>query len=143
MREVVRNHSLAFVASVNEDGTPNLSPKATMLVLDDEHIAFGHLRSPNTVRNLKSQRIVELNFVDIFARRGFRFKGPATYIERDTKEFHQLVGNFSRWGELAESFLGIIVVKVDRALPITSPAYDHGADEAGLREQWREQYLKL
>ena len=70
MRTVIETHSLGYVASVDPDGTPNLSPKATMLALDDEHIAFGDLRSPNTVRNLSTQPVVEINFVDVFARKG-------------------------------------------------------------------------
>tara|TARA_B100000029_G_scaffold204665_1_gene202667 strand:+ start:393 stop:839 length:447 start_codon:yes stop_codon:yes gene_type:complete len=143
MRELIRNHSLAFVASVDEDGTPNLSPKATMLVLDDKHIGFGHLRSPNTIRNIEQRPVVELNFIDVFARKGFRFKGPATYEKRGTERFASLLPSFAEWGELRESFLGIVVVRIERALAVTSPAYDSGATEKDLTAQWRERYFNL
>lgn len=46
MRRVVREQSLGFVATVCADGTPNLSPKGTSIVWDDEHLAFLHLHSP-------------------------------------------------------------------------------------------------
>ena len=36
MRRVVNEQSLGFVATVCPDGTPNLSPKGTTIVWDDE-----------------------------------------------------------------------------------------------------------
>lgn len=142
MRTVIETHTLGYVASVGSDGTPNLSPKATMLVLDDERIAFGDLRSPNTVRNLSTQPVVEINFVDVFARKGCRIKGPATYHPKGGEEFENLLPRFSGWGDLSDQFRGIVVVDIDRAVEVISPAYDHGADEAALRAQWRTHFLE-
>lgn len=74
MKRVITEQRLGFVATVDEDGTPNLSPKGTMVILDDEHLAFGEIRSPNTVRNLRERPVAEVNFVDPTARKGYRFK---------------------------------------------------------------------
>ena len=41
MKAIIANNRLGFVATVDADGTPNLSPKGTCVVLDDEHIVFG------------------------------------------------------------------------------------------------------
>jgi hypothetical protein len=35
-----------------------------------------------------------------------------------------------------ERIRGIVLVSVERALPVTSPAYDLGSTEEELREQW-------
>jgi predicted pyridoxine 5'-phosphate oxidase superfamily flavin-nucleotide-binding protein len=51
MKQVVHEQRLGFVATVNADGTPNVSPKATFIVLDDATIGFGDIRSPGTPRN--------------------------------------------------------------------------------------------
>ena len=40
MRRLVGEVQLGFVATVSPDGTPNLSPKGTTLVYDDEHLVF-------------------------------------------------------------------------------------------------------
>jgi uncharacterized protein len=37
MQRVVREQRLGFCATVCEDGSPNLSPKGSTYVLDDEH----------------------------------------------------------------------------------------------------------
>ena len=71
MKKIIDEQKLGFVATVCDDGTPNLSPKGTMLVLDDDHIIFGEIRSPNTVHNLERSPQMEINFVDPFARKGY------------------------------------------------------------------------
>ena len=137
MKRVVGEQKLGYVASVCADGTPNLSPKGTFLVRDDNHIMFGEMRSPGTVANVASNPAVEVNFVDVFARKGYRFKGAARYVAKDTAEFAELLPAFeSEWGDLCRLFNGIAVIKVDRAAPLVSPAYDVGAVEGELRKQW-------
>jgi len=40
----------------------------TFVVLDDRTIAFGEIRSPGTIRNLRANPRIEVNFVDVFVR---------------------------------------------------------------------------
>lgn len=143
MKRVVSEQKLGFVATVGADGTPNLSPKGTFLVLDDDHIIFGEIRSPNTVRNIAERPAMEINFVDPFARKGFRAKGQATYLARGTPEFDGLLPHFVQWGELTERMNGIVKLRVDRAVPVISPAYDMGADEGDLRETWMAHFAAI
>lgn len=143
MKRVVAQHKLGYVATVSEDGTPNLSPKATFVVVDDDHLAFGEIRSPNTVRNIAERPAMEVNFIDPFARKGFRAKGQAVFLARDTHEFDELIPRFSEWGELCENMRGIVRLQVECAVPVTSPAYDRGAEESALREHWLKYFNEL
>ena len=61
MKRIIREQRLGFVATASLDGTPNVSPKGTFVVLDDRTIAFGEIRSPNTIRNLKTNPRIEVN----------------------------------------------------------------------------------
>ena len=63
-KAVVERVRLGFVATVCPDGTPNLSPKGTLAVADDEHLVFADLRSPGTIGNLRSNPGMEVNVVD-------------------------------------------------------------------------------
>ena len=143
MKQVVSEQKLGFVATVSGDGTPNLSPKGTFLVLDDEHIMFGEIRSPNTVRNLADRPSMEVNFVDPFARKGFRARGRAELIARDTPEFEELLPRFAGWGELTGRFNGIVKLRIEHAAVVTSPAYDMGATESELRATWQAYFADL
>jgi hypothetical protein len=143
MKRIVSEQKLGFVATVSEDGTPNLSPKGTFLVLDDEHILFGEIRSPKTVRNLADRPTMEVNFVDPFARKGFRAKGQAALLARGTAEFDELFPRFAQWGELTERINGIVKLRVEHAAPVISPAYDMGATETELRKTWQAHFAGL
>ena len=79
MKRVVEEQRLGYVATVGPDGTPNLSPKGTTAVWDDEHLVFAHLHSHQTVANIDGgNRTVEINVVDPIRRKGYRFRGAAT-----------------------------------------------------------------
>ena len=71
MKRVVAEQRLAFVATVCPDGTPNLSPKGTISVWDDEHLVFADIRTPGTITNLRKNPAVEINVVDPFAHKGY------------------------------------------------------------------------
>jgi uncharacterized protein len=64
-----------------------VSPKGTTHVLDDEHLFFADIRSPQTVANVRRGSLVEVNVVDPFVRKGYRFKGLAVVYERGTSSF--------------------------------------------------------
>jgi predicted pyridoxine 5'-phosphate oxidase superfamily flavin-nucleotide-binding protein len=134
MRRLV-DAELGFVATVCPDGTPNLSPKGTIAVWDDDHLVFADLHSPGTVENLRTNPSVEVNVVDPLSRRGDRFKGTGTvHTGGDTFEravaFYESRGTVDARGRIR----GIVLVEVERALPVTSPSYDLGYTEAELRE---------
>jgi predicted pyridoxine 5'-phosphate oxidase superfamily flavin-nucleotide-binding protein len=77
MKRVVEEQQLGFVATVCPDGSPNLSPKGTLAVWDDDHLVFADICSPGTIANLTANPAIEINVVDPLVRKGYRFKGTA------------------------------------------------------------------
>lgn len=139
MQQAVAEQRLVFAATVGPDGTPNLSPKGTALVWDDDHILFADLASPGTMRNLAANPAIELNIVNPFSRRGYRFKGTAA-IHRDD-DLHRAVCDRMRGGtaslqRLADQVRAVALVKVEQALPLISPGYWNGATESEMRQEW-------
>jgi len=134
--EFVNRIKLGFVATVCADGTPNLSPKGTTIAWDEDHLAFADIHSPGTIKNLMSNPSIEINVVDIFIRKGYRFKGRAEVLSRG-RTFDEIIAHF----KLTESkypIHHIVLVKVDRILPIFSPAYDIGLSETEIKQRWME-----
>jgi predicted pyridoxine 5'-phosphate oxidase superfamily flavin-nucleotide-binding protein len=128
MMRVVNEQQLGFIATVCPDGTPNLSPKGTTAVWDDEHLVFADICSPNTVANLRQNPVVEINVVDTLLRKGYRFKGVATIVS-EGPQFAELLDFYRKRGSTSVK-RHIVLVKVDRAAPLISPAYDNGQSEA-------------
>jgi len=141
IREFVNRVKLGFVATVCADGTPNLSPKGTTIAWDEGHLAFADIHSPGTIENLMSNPSIEINVVDIFIRKGYRFKGRADVLSSG-RTFDDIIAHFT----LTESkypIHHIVLVKVDRILPIFSPAYDIGLTETEIKQRWVDYWNTL
>lgn len=142
MRRVVREQRLAYVATVCRDGTPNVSPKGTLMVWDDGHLVFADIRSPRTVANLRANPAIEVNVVDPLLRKGYRFKGKGAVITPNDPDFEEHVAYFRRNG-VASAIRSVVVIAVERALPVISPAYDGGATEEEIRARWQRYWRDL
>ena len=141
MKRVVREQRLGFVATVCPDGTPNLSPKGTTIVWDDEHLVFLDLHSPGTVANIeRGNAVVEINVVDPIRRKGYRFKGPAEVL-RDGLCFEDIVRFFETERSVERRRINAtVLVTVERAEPLVSPAYDDGTTEQAVEQRSLELY---
>ena len=142
MKEVVERQKLGFVATICPDGTPNLSPKGTVSVLDDEHLIFADIRSPGTVANLRLNPNVEVNVVDHFIRKGYRFKGTAQVIDSGP-DFDRHVRFFADRDvfDAPRRIGAIVTIHVDQARPLISPGYDRVPDEATARARLLKYYV--
>ncbi len=64
-----------WVATASRDGTPNLSIKGSLRLLDDEHLLFADMFSVKTRKNLQENPKVAIMVFDEPARRGYMFRG--------------------------------------------------------------------
>ena len=134
MKKLITTYSAGAVATTNDDGTPAVSPKATFVVVDDEHVAFGNIRSPGTVANIRSRPDVEVNFIDVLTRRAVRVKGRAAIVETGSEAGQGLLPAFEEhWAPYLESMENFVCISVTHAELILSPAYDIGHTAADLR----------
>jgi uncharacterized protein len=141
MKRVVREQRLGYVATVCPDGTPNLSPKGTTAVWDDEHLVFLDLFSPGTVANIEAgNAVVEVNVVDPIRRKGYRFKGPAD-VHRDGPLFEDVVQWYERErGTDRGRVNAVVLITVERAAALVSPAYADGSSEATIEQRSLDMY---
>jgi predicted pyridoxine 5'-phosphate oxidase superfamily flavin-nucleotide-binding protein len=141
MKRVVTTQRLGYVASVCPDGTPNLSPKGTTAVWDDEHLVFLDLHSPRTVANIEAgNAVVEINVVDPIRRKGYRFKGPATVL-RTGSLYDEIVRYYERErGTQHGRINAVVIVAVEQAGSLLSPAYADGSSEDEIARRSLEMY---
>jgi len=141
MKRIVREQRLGYIATVCSDGTPNLSPKGTAAVWDDDHLVFADIRSPQSAQNIRNNPSVEVNVVDPLVRKGYRFKGQGA-VHRFDALFQRGCQMYLEMG-LTMEIQAIVLIRVERALPLISPAYDRGATEEQVKDRWRRYWRKL
>jgi hypothetical protein len=138
IKNFVNFQKLGYVATISSDGTPNLSPKGTITILDDSRLVFANIRSPQTIENLTKNPTLEINVVDSFSRMGYRFKGIGTVLSKGN-DFENILNYFEKKG-IKSKISHIVVVDVKSFSKITSPSYDLGLKKEDLVEKWKKYY---
>ena len=138
IRNFVNFQKLGYVATVSSDGAPNLSPKGTIVILDDSRLVFANIRSPQTVENLTKNPSIDINVIDPFSRMGYRFKGIASILS-DGDDFKKILDYFEKKG-IKSKISDIIVVDVKSFSKVSSPSYDLGLKKDVLVEKWKQYY---
>ena len=138
LKKLVNFQKLGYVATVSSDGTPNLSPKGTIAILDDSRLVFANIRSPKTIENLTNNPSIEINVIDPFSRMGYRFKGLAKILS-DGKDFANILDYFKQKG-IKSTISHIVVIDVTSFSEITSPSYDLGLKKDDLIKKWKQYY---
>ena len=135
MKTLITNHRAGMVATINDDGTPSVSPKATFVILTDSHIAVGNLRSPGTVANLRKRPQVEVCFIDVLTRKAVRVTGTGRVTSRANAPSSLTTAFLRDWPDYVERMSSFIEIDVTAAELILSPGYDLGFTEDELKAQ--------
>lgn len=141
IKSFLDSQKLGYVATVSDLGTPNLSPKGTIIAWDENTLAFADIRSPNTMRNLEKNPSLEINVVDPFLRKGFRFKGKGTILKNGS--IHEAILGHYRERGVKSPIGAIVLVEVSEILEVISPLYDFGISENDMREKWKKYFFDL
>lgn len=119
---------LCWLATVGQDGQPNVSPKEIWAVADEAHIVIAHIASPTSVRNALAHPKVCVSFVDVFVQKGFKVLGEARLVT-------PVDADYSRWSPPLIAMAGpkfpihgVLVVRATRVEPILAPSYRLHAD---------------
>jgi len=138
IKNFLKQQKLGFVATINENNTPNLSPRGTIFGWDDEHIIFADIKSPQTTMNLENNPIVEINVINPITRRGYLLSGNATIL-KDGQEFSEMLSYYKEQG-IQSKIVAVAKVKVEDIHEIISPLYDLGYSEEEIKEKWKKYY---
>ena len=80
-KKIIGEYGPALIATANKEGKPNVSPKGSFRVLDDDHVVFANIASPRTMTNLKENPQLTAILFDRSTRKGCRIWGKAEIID--------------------------------------------------------------
>lgn len=140
MATFIERVRLCFVATISPDGRPHVSPKGSLVRSDHSSIAFAHIRSPNTVANIKFNSSVEVSVINPISRRGYLFVGNGRVVSRGS-EMHNLIQKFRDIG-IASTIKAAVIIDVNHTEETKSPLYYMGHDEKSITETWKKKYIR-
>jgi hypothetical protein len=77
----------------------------------------------------------------VFVRKGYRFKGRAEILS-DGPRYDEIMSVFKERGQ-DTMIHEIVLMRVERAEPLISPAYDRGVCEDEVEREWAERWQAL
>ena len=79
--------------------------------------------------------------VDLFIRKGYRFKGKATIVT-EGPIFDGIRDSYkgSSVQPLIDNVKAAVLIKIERALPLISPAYLPGVTDEETRAKWEQHW---
>ena len=72
------NEALAFIATVDKDGNPQVGPKGSLRVIDDKHLAWSEVTFAHAFENIKAGSRVAVVVADVPSHTNVRAVGTAT-----------------------------------------------------------------
>jgi predicted pyridoxine 5'-phosphate oxidase superfamily flavin-nucleotide-binding protein len=123
VREAARRSVLCWLATVDAEGQPNVSPQEVWAIADEQHVVVAHIASPVSARNIAQHPQVCLSFVDVFVQKGFKLLGRAREVLADDLEF-------AIWAKPLLAMVGqrftiqsVLVIQVQSVAAIVAPSY--------------------
>jgi len=123
IRSSIDKSVLCWLATVSEDGTPNVSPKEVFTYFGSDQIIVANIASPQTVRNIRNHAKVCISFIDILVQKGFQVKGLARIIKSDDQDFNEMEKVLLKITKGKFPFASVTAIEVQEVKPIIAPKY--------------------
>lgn len=91
----------AIVATANSVGQPNVSIKGSLRVLDDQHLVFADIRSPQTMNNLRENPQISMIGFDPLSGKGWRVWGKVEEILNSGELYEQFCSEYASKGKVS------------------------------------------
>lgn len=117
MKDLIASQQ-CFVATVNRDGTPDIGPKRSTRVLDDEYLLFNEVTGKRTWANVENGSKIAIAVVDREKLKGFRFEGTPEVV-KSGPIYDQALAMTKKAGLAAPK--GVIKVKIDKIFNLGVP----------------------
>jgi predicted pyridoxine 5'-phosphate oxidase superfamily flavin-nucleotide-binding protein len=129
VREAARRSVLCWLATVDAEGQPNVSPKEVWTIADDLHVVVAHIASPNSARNIAQHPQVCLSFVDVFVQKGFKLIGTARAVRATDAEFDDWAAPLLAMVGQRFTIHSVLVIQVQSVAAIVAPGYRFYPDD--------------
>ena len=114
---------LCWLATVDAEGQPHVSPKEVFAVFDEQHVVIAHIASPTSVKNVLQNPKVCVSLIDIFVQKGWKLLGRSQYVHSSDEVFDGYAKPLLPMAGDQFNIQGVFLVKVVQAHPIIAPSY--------------------
>ncbi len=135
---------LCWLATVNSEGMPNVSPKEVFSQFDSEFI-IANIASPQSAANMRATGKASVSFINVFTQKGFKLKGRAKEIAPGEPEYdarHQVLYELAGDRFPIQSILSISVEEIHEIIAPSYYLFPDTTEESQKNEAYRSYKVK-
>lgn len=114
---------LAWLATVDATGCPNVSPKEIFATVEGQYFVIANIASPTSIQNILRNPLICLSFIDVFVQKGFKVKGTAKIVTSGDEHFERWAARLKQMAGTRFRFHSVIVVEPSEICEIVAPSY--------------------
>ncbi|MGB0953841.1 MAG: pyridoxamine 5'-phosphate oxidase family protein [Planctomycetota bacterium] len=123
MLRAVERSVLCWLATVDSEGQPSVSPKEIFAAIGDARIVIANIASPGSQKNLLANPSACVSLVDLFVQKGYKFYGKVKVVRKEDERFEELSKPLVRLTEGAFPIQSVLELEVESVQPILAPSY--------------------
>lgn len=123
VKKYIHQSVLCWLATVSNDGMPNVSPKEVFAHYQGDQIIVANIASPQTLKNLKYNNQVCISFIDILVQKGYQIKGTAEICHKDHTSFSRMEKLLLPLTGGLFPFSSITLISAQKVKAIIAPRY--------------------
>lgn len=123
IKQTLTDSVICWLATADEFGCPNVSPKEIFIPYQNSHILIANIASPTSVSNISSHPSVCISCIHIFKQKGFKFKGVAKNLCANDKTYAEKHALLFALAGTRFPIKSIIEVEIKQIHPILAPSY--------------------
>ncbi len=135
VRQCAEASVLCWLATADESGSPNVSPKELFAIFDEQHLVIANIASPKSVRNVARNPQVCVGFIDVFVQKGFKISGHCRNCTPDNADFSNWLAPLKEMVGTRFRVHSVLVVTAQQVEPIIAPSYRFFPDETSEASQ--------
>ncbi|MDR5781644.1 pyridoxamine 5'-phosphate oxidase family protein [Caballeronia sp. LZ065] len=114
---------LCWLATVDRDGYPNVSPKEIFCPHGRDELLIANIASPKSASNIRLHAAVCVSFVDPFVQKGFKLTGNARLMLNSEHGFDALAAPLAKLAGPRFAFASLFQIALTSVEPILAPSY--------------------
>jgi hypothetical protein len=133
---------LCWLATVDGEGWPNVSPKEVFAAYDEQYIVIADIASPGSVANVRQHPQVSVSFIDVFTQQGYKVRAMGRIVAPHEAEFAPMAAALAPRAEGAYTINHIICLVPKQVEVVMAPGYQYFPEisAAERREQTMAAY---
>ena len=113
---------LCWLATLDREGYPSVSPKEIFTIVDDQ-LLIADIHSLGSVKNIEAHPFVAVSFINVYAQKGYKVKGMARVYSVHDQEYRRLVMPLEEMTQGKYEIRSIISVAIEKVSKIIAPSY--------------------